>query len=69
VPVVVVTADVMMPGLMAMAPSAAMIAVLETVTAGAVIEITGLRGAHRKAECGSDYQCGQAFGEHVSLLS
>ena len=54
---------------MAMARSAAMIGVLETVTATAMVEVTGLRGAHRKAECGSDYKCGQTFGEHLSLLS
>ena len=50
------TVDVMIPALMAVTRSAAVIAVLKTVTA-AMIEVTGLRCAHRKAECGSDYKC------------
>jgi hypothetical protein len=61
------TVEVMMPAFMAVTRNAVMIAVLETVTA-AVIEVTGLGCTHRQAECGSDYKCGQAFGEHLSLL-
>ena len=65
--VVPVVMTVVMPVVMAMLRNALMIAVLETLTT-AMVEVTGLRGAHRKAECGGNHKCGQCFGEHLSLL-
>ncbi len=58
---------VMMPDMMAMVRNTAMIDLLETVTT--VIEVTGLRGAHRKAEDCSGGKCGQTFDDHLNLLS
>jgi hypothetical protein len=65
--VVVMTVDVVMPDMMAVMRGVAMIDMPVTVTM--VIEVTGLRGAHRKAKDGSDCKCGQAFDEHLNLLS
>lgn len=63
----VVVTVLMMPAVMVVPRKAAMIGVLEAVAT--MIEVTGLCGAHRKAECGGYCKCGQSLGEHLSLLS
>lgn len=41
---------------------------MRALEAAAMVEIPGLRGGYRKAQCGEHCNYEQVFGEHLNLL-